>query len=170
MGCDDKGKLTLKHGASDTMYVFKDGENLISATYSRSIEDTKTQAKVIGGKKGKETAVTVKSKAMIPKYGVLQAYEVMDESASPSQIRQRAQTLLQQQAVVEEQLSIEVLGVPEVDVGTPVYFSNQMTKRAGAYFVTAITHNHAEVYTMSLELSRTFELPDITINEDEVTR
>lgn len=163
-----KGKLTVTAGAKPSKYyVFKDGENLISASYSRSIEDTKTQVKVIGGKKGSETVVTVKNDGLKKKYGVLQALEVMDESATASQVKQRAQTLLKEQSVVSEQFSVEVLGVPEVDVGTAVYVQNEMTSVKGAFYVTSIAHDYnGGVHTMSLELSRTYELPDISIDEE----
>lgn len=163
------GKLVVTAGISNTKYLFKDGENLLSASYSRSIEDTRTQAKVIGGPKGKETVVVVKDDTKRAKYGVMQVFEEMDEKATPSQVKQRAQALLKEQAVVEEQLQIEVLGVPEVDVGTPVYVINKMTATNGAYYVTSIKHTYkAGLHTMSLELTRTYELPDIKISDDEL--
>lgn len=163
------GKLTVTAGVSNTKYLFKDGENLLSASYSRSIEDTRTQAKVIGGPKGKETVVVVKDDAKRAKYGVMQAFEEMDEKATPSQVKQRAQALLKEQSVVSEQLNVETLGVPEVDVGTPVYVVNKMTATNGAYYVTSVKHSYkAGLHTMSLELTRTYELPDIEINDDEL--
>lgn len=163
------GKLTVTAGVSNTKYLFKDGENLISASYSRSIADTRTQAKVIGGPKGKETVVVVKDDAKRAKYGIMQAFEEMDEKATPSQVKQRARALLKEQAVVEEQLQIEVLGVPEVDVGTPVYVVNKTTATNGAYYVTSVKHSYkAGLHTMSLELTRTYELPDIEISDDEL--
>lgn len=165
------GKLTLTEGVSNTKYLFKDGENLISASYSRSIEDTKTQVKVIGGKEGKGTTVIAKDDAKRKKYGVLQALEEMDEKATPAQVKQRAQALLKEQSVVSEQLSVEVLGVPEVDVGTPVYIVNGMTSTNGGYYVTSVDHEYsAGLHTMSLELTRTYDLPSIEINSDEITR
>lgn len=166
---NDGGKLVLKGGADGQRYVFKDGINLISASYSRSIEDTKTQAKVIGGEKGKETVVVVKDDAIRQKYGVLQALEIMDEKATASQVKQRAQTILKEQSQVREQLNIDVLGVLEVDVGTPVYVQNEMTRTNGAYYVTSVSHEFSsDVYTMSLELTRTYELPDIDVSDDEL--
>lgn len=165
---NDKGKLTLVEGVkTPKRYIFKDGENLISATYSRSIEDTKTQVKVIGGKQGKETVVTVKNNTARKKYGVLQALELMDEKATASQVKQRATTLLKEQSAVSEQFNVEVVGVPEVDIGTAVYIQNAMTNTNGAFYVTSVTHTYsAGLHTMSLELTRTYELPDITIDEE----
>lgn len=162
------GKLTLVSGLSTKKYMFSDSENLLSATYSRSIENTKTQVKVSGGEKGKEVVVVAKDDAKRKKYGVLQAVEILDEKAIASQIKQHAETLLKEQSQVSEQLSINVLGIPEVTTGTAVYVRNQMTGTNGAYYVTSFTHNYSDTHTMSLELSRTYELPDIEINEDEL--
>lgn len=165
------GRLTLTEGVTNTRYLFKDGENLISASYSRSIEETKTQVKVIGGPKGKESVVVVKDADKRKKYGVLQALEEMDEKATASQVKQRAEALLKEQSVVAEQLSVNVLGVPEVDVGTPVYIVNSMTATNGGYYVTSVSHEYsAGLHTMSLELTRTYDLPEIEINSDETTK
>lgn len=166
---NDGGKLVVTAGTSTAKYIFKDGENIISASYSRSIEDTRTQAKVIGGPKGKETVVVVKDDAKRTQYGIMQAFEEMDEKATASQVKQRAQALLKEQSAVSEQLSVEVLGVPEVDVGTAVYAINKMTATYGAYYVTSVSHAYtAGLHIMTLELTRTFELPDIEINDDEL--
>lgn len=169
---NERGKLTLKAGAAaTTRYVFRDGDNLISATYSRSIEDVKTQVKVVGGAKGKETVIIARDDAARRKYGVLQAVEVLDEKATASQIKQRASTLLKEQAQVSEQLNVETLGVLAVDVGSPVYIQNEMTKTSRAYFVTNITQSFSsEVFTMSLELSSTYELPEIQISDDVINK
>lgn len=166
------GKLTIKQGATNaTRYMFSAGQNLISASYSRSIEDMATQVKVIGGAKGKETVVVAKDDAKRAKYGVLQKLETMDEKATASQVKQRANTLLKEQAVVNEQLSVEVLGVSEVDVGTPVYIASAMTKTASGYYVTNVSHSHRDgLHTMSLELSKTLELPTIEIADDVTTK
>lgn len=166
------GRLTLTEGAKKyPRYVFRDRENLISATYTRSIEDTKTQVKVIGGKKGKETVVVVKDAEKRNKYGVLQALEVMDDSATASQVKQRASTLLKEQSSVDERLSIEVLGVADVDIGTPVYVQNDMTLTSSGYYVTTVSHNHSGgLHTMTLDLSKGFDLPDIEITEEMTKR
>lgn len=167
---NSNGKLTLNAGVEAKSFLLaSDGQNLMNVTYSRSIDDTKTQAKVIGGPKGKETVVVVKDDAKRAKYGTLQAYEEMDEKATPSQIKQRAATLLREQSGVKEQLSVEVLGDITVDIGTAIYVRNAMTSTNGGYYVTNVRHNIANsLHTMELELTRTYELPDIDLNDDEL--
>lgn len=166
---NDGGNLALKEGAkSEKKYVFKDSMNLISASFSSSIEDTITQVKVIGGVKGKERTVIAKNEKLRQRFGVMQALEVMDEKATESQIKQRADMLMKQKGVIDEQYNVEVLGIPEVDVGTPVYIKNVMTGIYGAFYVTSVTHTYAENHLMSLELSRTYDLPDIDISNDDL--
>lgn len=165
------GKLILTAGAGGTRYVFKDGANLIDASYTRSINDTKTQVKVTGGAKGKETVVVVKDDVKRAKYGVLQIVEEMDEKATAAQVKQRAQTLLKEKSVVSEQLNVRVLGVPEVDVGTPVYIINEMTRTNSGYYVTMCDHDYSgALHTMSLELTKTLELPSIEVSDDETKK
>lgn len=166
------GRLTLTSVAKPQKYfVFKDGSNLISAKYSRSIEDMITQVRVIGGPKGKETSVIVKDDTKRKQYGVIQALEILDEKATASQVKQRASTILKESSQVAESLSVEVLGIPEVDVGSAVYVINEMTQTNGAYFVESVSHKYSSaMHTMSLTLTRTFELPDIEISSDMITR
>jgi len=165
---NDNGKLTLTAGVSKTTYLFSDKQNLISASYTRSIEDVITQVKVIGGAKGKETVIIAKDDEKRKKYGVLQIVEEMDEESPESQIKQRAQTLLAENSKESEQFSIDTLGVIEVDVGTPVYVYNEMTRTNRAFYVTDISHNiSSDIYTMSMQLTRTLELPDVQISDDE---
>lgn len=171
MGCDGNGKLTLTNPINEAMFRIEDGKNLMRIAYSRSIEDTKTQAKVIGGPKGKETAVLVKDDTKRAKYGVLQAFEQMDEKATPSQVKQRAHAILKEQSGMQEQLNVEALGVPEVDVGTLILIKNQMTGVRGGYYTTTINHTFQDSWhKMSLELTSSYDLPNTTINADEVKK
>lgn len=166
---NDGGNLTLSEGAkATTKYVFKDATNLISASFSASIEDTITQVKVIGGAKGKEQTVIAKNDKLRQKFGVMQALEVIDEKATTSQIKQRADTLMKQKGVIDEQYQIEVIGIIGVDVGTPVYVKNVMTGIYGAFYVTSVKHSFSDTHLMTLELSRTYDLPDIDINSDDL--
>lgn len=160
---NDKGKLTLVQGTDPkNIFVFKSGQNIISAQYSQSIEDTVTQVKVIGGAKGKETVVTAKDDAARKKYGVLQVVETMDEKATASQVKQRASTLLKENGKVSEEIRIEVLGVPEVISGSLIRVNEEMTGASGNYYVIEDKHTFdGGLHTMSLLLSRTNEVADV---------
>jgi len=43
-----------------------------------------------------------------------------------------------------------------------------MTGIYGAFYVTSVKHTYAENHLMSLELSRTYDLPDIEISSDDL--
>lgn len=163
------GRLTVSAVAkSPTKYVFENGKNILSANYSASIEETITQVRVVGGKKGKQTSVIVRNAELREVYGVMQAFEEMDEKATASQVKQRANALLNERGVVDETYEVEVLGIPEVDVGTAVYIKNAMTGVYGAFYVDSITHAYKNPHTMALKLTRTYELPDIEVDSDEL--
>lgn len=162
------GKLTLSL-ASETKnrFILKAGANIVGASYSRSIEDTKTQIKVTGGDKDKPTTAVVKNDALRKKYGIMQHVEEMDEKATASQVKQRAATLLKEMAVINDQANVDALGIPEVITGAAVYVVEPMTGLAGGYYVTNDSHTfEGGLHTMSLELTRTYDLPPIEIDKE----
>ncbi|QIG62536.1 tail protein [Sporosarcina phage Lietuvens] len=163
------GKLTLDTGADpkEKRYILKAGANITGASYARTIEDTKTQVKVSGGKKEKPTIAVVKNDALRKKYGVMQHVEDMDEKATASQVKQRAATLLKEMAVINDKASVESFGIQEVICGKGVYVIEPMTGLTGGYFVTSDSHTfEGRLHTMSLELSRTYDLPPIEIDKE----
>jgi hypothetical protein len=164
---NENGRLSLvQFTAKRSSFLLETTKNIISADYSQSIEDTKTQVKVIGGK---DDAIikTVRNASVTSKYGVMQHLETMDEKATTSQVSQRADQLLKELAVINDQASIEVLGIDEITTGMGLYVREPMTGLTGGYFVTNDTHRYANgVHTMSLEIAATYELPEIEIEEE----
>lgn len=165
---NEGGKLTLRATENNPdRYVIKAGTNLMSASYSRTIEETKTQVKVTGGDKKKPFTHVVKNDGLRKKYGVMQHVEEMDEKATSSQVKQQATTLLKELSVVDDQANIEALGVAEVVTGTPVYVVEPMTGLSGGYYVTDDSHTFKDgLHTMSLEITRTYDLPPIEISAE----
>lgn len=161
------GKFYLRAGSEkQSKYLIEVGRNIVSASYSQSIEETKTQVKVIGGK---NESITVKQRnaALVKKYGVLQELEVMDEKATKAQMEQRAKTLLKERGVIDDQATVEALGVDEVITGTGVYVYEPMTGIKGGYYVTSDSHVYTGTsHTMTLELSATYDLPKIEIEKE----
>jgi len=162
------GKLTLTTPASaKKRFILKAGDNITGATYSRSIEETKTQVKVSGGDKKKPVTSIVKNEALRQKYGVMQHVEIMDEKATASQVKQRAANLLAEMAVINDQANVDAFGIPEVITGTAIYVVEPMTGLVGGYYVSNDTHTfEGGLHTMSLELSRTYDLPPIEIDKE----
>ena len=162
------GKLTLTSPVDPVnRFVLKAGANVIDASYSLSIEDTKTQVKVTGGSKKKPITAVAKNDALRKRYGVMQHVEEMDEKATASQVKQQAATLLKEMAVINDQAIVDALGIPEVITGSAVYVVEPMTGLVGGYYVSNDTHTfEGRMHTMSLELTRTYDLPPIEIDKE----
>lgn len=165
------GKLTLmQHKNNVSPWIIQSGGNLMSASYSVSIEDMKTQVKVVGGKDNK-LSHTTKHEANRKKYGIMQHYEEMDEKATASQVKQRAENLLKELSVIHDQASVTAIGIPDVVTGCGIYVRNTMTGLAGGYYISADTHEFSNgQHTMTLEISKSLEMPEIEITDEELGR
>ncbi|QVY62992.1 XkdQ/YqbQ family protein [Cytobacillus gottheilii] len=162
------GKLNLMTASEqNTRWLIENGSNLVSASYSQSIEDTITQIKVIGGKED-SIVVTQKNAGLQRLYGVMQEVETMDEKATRSQVEQRAQTLLKERGVIDDQATVDALGIDEVISGSAVYVRESMTEIIGGYYVSSDTHTFSAngTHTMALVLSATYDLPPIEIEKE----
>jgi hypothetical protein len=164
-------KLTLRqHKNNVSPWIIETNSNLTGANYSLSIEETKTQVKVTGGKNNK-LSHTTKNEANRKRYGVMQHYEEMDEKSTASQVKQRAETLLKELSVIHDQASINAIGIIDVITGCGVYVRDAMTGLAGGYFVSSDSHEFSNgQHDMSLEISKSLEMPDIEISDTELGR
>lgn len=163
------GKLTIsQHKNNVTPWILAAGSNLTSAGYSISIEDTKTQVYVTGGKDNKLTH-TAKSVASQKLYGIMQHYEEMDEKATQSQVKQRAESLLKELNVLNDQASVSAIGILDVVTGCGIYVREPMTGLGGGYYVTGDSHTFSDGnHVMQLEISRSLEMPPIEISDEEL--
>lgn len=163
------GKLTLRqHKNNVTPWILAAGSNLTKASYSQSIEETKTQVQVAGGKDKKFTH-TAKSVSSQKLFGVMQHYEEMDEDATKSQVKQRAETLLKEMNVINDQASVSAIGILDVITGCGVYVREPMTKLAGGYYVTSDSHTFSNgIHEMQLDISKSLDMPIIEISDEEL--
>ena len=91
----------------------------------------------------------------------------MDEKATQSQVKQRAEQLLKELAVINDQATVDALGDEKVITGVGIYVKEPMTGIIGGYFITGDTHTFSNGnHTMSLELSATYEMPPIEIEKE----
>ncbi len=166
---DENGRLCLRIPINNIQpYILAAGQNLMDASYSLSIEDTRTQVKVTGGKDNRLTH-TVKSPNLQKKYGVMQHIEEMDEKATLSQVKQRAEVLLKEKGVIHDQSSISCIGIPSVITGCGIYAKEPVTNLAGGYYVTSDVHDFSRgLHTMQLEISKSLDMPDIEISNEEL--
>jgi len=143
-------------------WMLEDGVNILNANRSQSIEETRTVVKVIGGDDEKPISATEKDPAMIAKYGTMQHVERADMSLNKSQIAQLAKQRLADLAKIDEEVTVEALGITEVISGVAVYAFEGMTEIVGGYYVTADSHTFEDgAHRMEVTLSRTDDLPKL---------
>ncbi|NGQ95506.1 hypothetical protein G3578_10110 [Brevibacillus sp. SYP-B805] len=147
--------------------VLENGRNILDASYSQSIEEMRTQVKVIGGDEEKNPVIAVvKNDTLIQRYGIMQHLERAESDATSSQVQQLAQQLLKDLGTIDDEATIEAIGDDSVTAGTAIYAREQMTGIIGGYYITADRHTFQNgVHTMSLTLSATDDLPALEYEE-----
>ncbi|MGG4044392.1 XkdQ/YqbQ family protein [Paenibacillus favisporus] len=163
-----EGKLQLlARKEQPVKWVLENGVNVLDASYSQSIEDTKTQIKVAGGDAAKqEISAAAKDGELIRRFGVMQHLEKPEQSMTKSQMEQRAKQLLADLGTIEDQARIDCLGIPEVISGSCVYVKETVTGILGGYYVSADDHRFERGnHTMSLTLSATDDIPRMEYKE-----
>jgi len=163
-----EGKLQLLERKEQIVrWVLENGRNIIDASYAQSIEDMRTQVKVVGGDPEKKPIVaTVKDDALIKRFGIMQHLENVDPDMTASQVQQRAKELLAQLGTIDDEARVEALGNPDVTAGIAIYVRESMTGLVGGFYVTADSHTFAGgKHTMSVTLSATDDLPTMEYEE-----
>lgn len=165
-----EGKLQLlARKEQKGKWVLENGVNLLDASYSQSIEETRTQIKVIGGDVEKK-AITASAKdgELIRRFGIMQHVEKPEKDMTQSQMEQRAKQLLEDLATIEDQARIECLGIPDVVSGSCVYVKESVTGILGGYYISADEHRFENgSHTMSLTLSATDDIPEMEYSEQK---
>lgn len=157
-----EGRLHLLERKEQVVrWLLENGRNITGASYAQSIEDMRTQVKVIGGDPEKKPIIaTVKDDALIKRFGVMQHLERVDPDMTRSQVEQRAKQLLVELGTIDDNAQVDALGNAEVTAGTAIYARESMTGLVGGFYVTADTHTFANGnHMMSLTLSATDQLP-----------
>lgn len=163
-----EGRLHL-HERKDQVvrWLIESGRNITNASYSQSIEDMRTQVKVIGGDPEKAPVIaTAKDDALIARFGIMQHLENVDPDMTRSQVEQRAKQLLVELGTIDDNAQVTALGNPDVIAGSAVYARESMTGIVGGYYVSADHHTFARGnHTMTLTLSATDDLPQMQYEE-----
>lgn len=115
-----KGVLSLvKRRENILQWVWATGENIISYTYKKSIENIKTRLKIMSKE---DTVYAVKKNTELEKkIGIFQDIDKKDDDLSEAKLNQTIKENLKEISSPEISLSIEALGIPEVISGAGVY-------------------------------------------------
>lgn len=149
----EKGKLKLLTRRENILqWVIEVGQNLISYTYTKSIEDIKTRVKLVS-KEGTTIAEKVNS-ALEGKIGVFQEIDRPDESLTTAQINDLIASILEEKSTPERTLDIEAIGIPEVISGIGVYIIIPELGLSRTFYVDSDTHTFQDnKHIMSLKLN-----------------
>lgn len=157
-----EGKLhLLARQEQKVKWVLENGINILDASYSQSIEELRTQVKVIGGDTERfPLTAQAQDQALIQKFGVMQHVESAERDMTKSQMEQLAKQRLKDLGTIDDEARVECLGNIEVISGTAVYVKESMTGILGGYYISADEHSFQQgVHRMSLTLSATDDLP-----------
>ena len=157
------GKLTLaKVSTAKLKYKATTTTNILSASYSESIEDRKTKIIMTGGDESKVSAtVSAKSDSSVKKYGIMQEYENKSDVKDKAKLQKLADELLKKLNVSTQDFSVEVIGNTGFTSGRRLYVEEPMSSRKGYFYIISDSHtfNADGTHTTSLTLKRKIELP-----------
>ncbi|QJC51730.1 hypothetical protein HGI30_09355 [Paenibacillus albicereus] len=151
-----EGRLELRERAHESVSCrIEAGRNLLSASYSQSMEEMKTQVKVMGlDPQRKEQSVIVRSAELSDQFGVMQHFVKPNAAMSRSMMQQQADELLRQKATFADEARIEALGIEEAVSGAVVEVEERLSGIVGRYAITADEHSYESgAHRMSLSLS-----------------
>ncbi|UQZ84021.1 hypothetical protein SK3146_03233 [Paenibacillus konkukensis] len=150
-----------KRGDKVTDWVLEDTTNLTGASYSQSIENLRTQVKVIGSNESKQPLERLaKNPDLIERFGVMQHLERVDSEMNLSQMEQQAKQLIEDLGKIKDEASVEAVGNVEVTAGSAVYVRDSLTRIVGAFYVITDSHTFENgAHRMSLTISGDESLP-----------
>lgn len=160
---NEKGKLILRERKKQVKRIrIKDGSNLLSASYSESIEDLRNSVRLTGDGGEESKGVTVQSDDSVKKYGLMREKQ-HEGDKSDSELGTIARELLKELNKVEQESNVEAIGHTSIIAGKSVQVAEKMTGIKGGFYVIADTHyfEPGGSHTMSLRISKTLELNEI---------
>lgn len=157
------GRLSLvERNARKAAYLIESTSNLLTASYSQSIEDLRNQVRVIGGKEAAPITAVATDGASAARFGIMQHLENADTDATKAEIRQLADQLLRELNVIGDEAIISAVGYDDTYAGVSVYVYDELTALTGSYYVSSDTHTYSNgIHTMTLTLSATDDLPTL---------
>ena len=166
---NEGGKLVLRESKKQVKRLqIADGANLLSATYTESIDELRNSVRLTG-KSGEESkGVTVSNADSIKKYGLMREKHHEGEK-SDTQLKSVANALLKELNKVAKESNVESLGEKTIVAGKMVQVSEKMTGISGGFYVSTDSHQFEPngMHTMSLTVSKTLDLNEIEYEPPE---
>lgn len=148
-----KGKLNLITRRKNILqWVFEAGQNIISYSYNRSIEDIKTRIKILSD----EGTVVAESKnsALEKLIGIFQEIDKPDETLNDGQIKELAGSKLEEKSTPKRTLNIEAVGKSDVISGIGVFIIIPHLDLSRTFYVDEDTHTFSgDTHKMNIKLN-----------------
>ncbi len=157
----EKGQLFLRKRLENVLqWVLETGVNISNYSYTKSLENVKTRIKLLSS----EDTVLAQEQAddIESKIGIFQEIDTPDESLTTAQIKELARTMLREQSIAEQSLSLDdLLGLPDVISGVAVFINIPHIGLNRTFYVDSDTHTfNGNLHTMSLELNLISEMSE----------
>lgn len=149
----EKGNLNLLTRRENIVqWVIEVGQNLITYSYTRSIEAIKTRVKMVS-KEG--TTLTERRNAGLEeKIGIFQEIDKPDESLTAAQINDLIDSILDEKSTPERTLDVEAMGISDVISGIGIYIIIPELGLSRTFYVDSDMHTFEDnLHTMSLKLN-----------------
>lgn len=140
-------------------WILETDTNIISWTFSNSIEKVKTRIKLYSSKN--KTLATAKDSALEKQIGVFQDVNKPDDETTKkkSKLKSLAQSLLKESKNPEQILNITASGLTSMQTGRGAFVIIPEMKIKKSFYIVSDTHTFdKEKYTMSLKLQKTTDL------------
>ncbi|QKS71948.1 hypothetical protein FLK61_35360 [Paenalkalicoccus suaedae] len=164
-----QGRVHLEERkAQVTRQVLESGANILSASYSQSIEDLRNRLVMVGGDKDQFREVRI-NQQLIDKYGLMAAVESYSgNEVKRAEVKQAADQKFRELATINDEANVTCLGINSVTSGSAVYVVERMTGILGGYYVSSDQHTFTNgKHEMRLTLSATDDLPRIEVKPEK---
>ena len=157
------GILLKRRVVPETIWAFKTGGNLLSASKERSIDDMYNTVKLINRETGKTvTKVNAKNKAL---YGNTQYYEEINDK--DTNLSTYAENKLKALSKITSTMSMSGVNsdgaMGQFFVGDPIYVEEKNTGMVGGYWIRNVSHTFLsdDAIQLDFDLTATEDIPEI---------
>lgn len=152
-----EGKLcVIEKSQQPLRWLITEGQNLISASYSESINEMKNRILIVGDKD--QVLAQIEDADLIKQYGILQELK-REGNIKTGEAQTMAANMLKDLGKVSKEASINCLGLDDVEAGTAIEVKESLTGLTGTFYVDTDDHTVENgQHTMALKLNWTDEV------------
>ena len=152
------GKINLtKRRENIVKWLLESDTNILSWSYTESIEKVKTRAKIYSSKSKKSTVVN--DKALEKKIGIVQVFKAESDEKKKDKLKSLAKAILRESKKAEKKLTIKAIGLVSMHTGRGAYVIIPELDIKKTFYINQDTHIwEGNNYTMSLSMTKTTDL------------